>query len=189
MEKMYIECLERNCDTCNEDCINFWKIIYKEEIMSKERKCPECGNIESFKFKMERCIDGYTTCLVCQYMDKHNKFYQVESKELTPKEALERLYDNLNSDDYTDDYQKHIPYGAVDDKNVILKALTQLEEYIKRDTPIDYYMNEYGATCYKCNHVLFYGNDLCYELETSIGDYCDGCGQKQTKKRNRKYEM
>jgi hypothetical protein len=36
MGKIYIECVERNCDTCNEFCINFWKVIYKEETMKEK---------------------------------------------------------------------------------------------------------------------------------------------------------
>ena len=65
----------------------------------------------------------------------------------------------------------------------------QFLHLIGKEIPKDYYMGEYGATCQKCNHILHYGNDLCYETEESIGEYCDGCGQKQSKQRNKKLEV
>jgi hypothetical protein len=44
---------------------------------------------------MERSIDGYTTCLVCTYRGPHDKFYEVDSKELTPKDNLDAMVEGL----------------------------------------------------------------------------------------------
>ena len=52
----------------------------------------------------------------------------------------------------------------------------------------DYYMNDSGAVCQVCSNVMYYGNDIGYEDNKYIGNYCDRCGHKQTKKRNRSLE-
>lgn len=142
--------------------------VVEDYKLSKERKCPKCGNIESYKFKMERCIDGYTTCLVCQYMDKHNKFYQVESKELSPKENLDKAISVLQS------IFEECGDSRVDNVLDLLvkpfEALTQLEEYIKRDIPMKPIISTKTDTI--CP------NDKCKSWLRSISNHCPRCGQK-----------
>ena len=88
--------------------------------MKKERSCPICG---STKYKMEKCMDGYTTCLNCGRHEKNLEFYN------------EELGNNIL---YTDDYdtnkkiiehKKYIEVRGGD--GTLLKAINRFRQLNK----------------------------------------------------------
>jgi len=98
-------------------------MILKEMIVKNERNersCPVCG---SKKYKMEKCMDGYTTCLNCGRHEKNSEFYN------------EELENNiLYTDDYDDnkkiiEHSKYIEVMGGD--GTLLKAINRFRQLNK----------------------------------------------------------
>ena len=77
----------------------------KEFKMPEERKCPDCG---STSYKMEKCINGSTTCTDCGRHKKHAEFYIIEEikEEKTEKPYGDKYF-------YQDEFDKNKYIQAV----------------------------------------------------------------------------
>ena len=106
----------------------------EKEAKEKERKCPECS---STQYKMEKCPNGYTTCLNCKRHRLHAEFYSIEPTKMLNNMTIDDL--SFNSKVlYTDEYDpnkkiiEHAKYiEVIGGDGSLLKAINRFRHLNK----------------------------------------------------------
>jgi hypothetical protein len=115
MNKMYVECLERDCDNCTEECVNFWRIVYQGGTM-KAIITNEEGTMK----------DNNPTPLESLEFFKNIKIPYLEEQVISFGNVLDKALT-----DYTKQTEKLVEFIDVLIEHVEMDELSEVNDIIK----------------------------------------------------------